>query len=72
MRHKQLAPLVEIPLTELKYKVTVFSIFIETAERVLRFDGRVMYDIKKLIQMYLLLSEKFDPKPCEMILPLLK
>ena len=30
IRHKQLTPLVEIPLWKLNYKVTAFSIFIET------------------------------------------
>ena len=49
VRHKQLAPLLEIPLLELDYKVTAFSIFIDTEEKILRFDGRMMYDIKKMI-----------------------
>ena len=52
VRHKQLAPLLEIPLLELEYKVTAFSIFIETEEKTLRFDGRMMYDIKKMIEIY--------------------
>lgn len=60
IRHKQLTPLVEIPLSSLSYKVTAFSIFIETSERVLRFDGRMMYDIKKIIEIYQHLSSKFD------------
>ena len=59
IRPKSLGPLVEIPLKDLSYKVTVYSIFIETEERVLRFDGRMMYDIKKLIEMYRLLASKF-------------
>lgn len=59
VRHKQLAPLLEIPLLDLNYKVTAFSIFIDTEEKVLRFDGRMMYDIKKMIEIYRTLAEKF-------------
>lgn len=34
---------------KLEYKVTVHSIFIETSDKTYRFDGKMMYDIKKLI-----------------------
>lgn len=60
IRPKTLAPLLEISLLTLEYKVTAFSIFITTEQRVLRFDGRMMYDIKKLIKMYQKLANKFD------------
>ena len=49
IRHKQLEPLLQIPLQKLECKVSVNSIFIDTEEKVLRFDGQIMYDIKKLI-----------------------
>jgi len=45
--------LLEIPLTDLKYKITTLSIFIETKDISLRFDGKDMLNIKKLLETYL-------------------
>lgn len=59
IRHKQLEPLLQIPLQKLECKVSVNSIFIDTEEKVLRFDGQIMYDIKKLIEIYRQLGDKF-------------
>jgi hypothetical protein len=35
------------------------SIFIETEERRLRFDGQMMFEVGKVIDMYKLLGSKF-------------
>lgn len=60
IRKNQITPLIEIPIKKLDYKITVFSIFIETSEKILRFDGQMMYGIKKILEIYKNLGEKFN------------
>ena len=39
---KNLSILLSIPLLELKYRITIYSIFIDTFEDKHRFDGRML------------------------------
>ena len=44
--------MLEVGLLELRYRVTTFSLFIESQYREYRFDGMQVLDIKNLIEVY--------------------
>ena len=51
--------LINIPLLELKYRITIYSIFIDSFDAKLRFDGRMLESLSKIIEKYKIYSKIF-------------
>ncbi len=49
----------EISLDKLEYKVTPFSLFVNANSKEYRFDGKIMYDVRKMIEAFKAYAVKF-------------
>ncbi len=49
--------LLRIPIMQLSYKITPYSIYISGDDKTYRFDGQMLYNLHKVIERYKLLRK---------------